>query len=200
MNEKKTVESFKCSEDFAKKVHGIIGFSENSEKSKSECYIEYFQKLILNKSSPAPDSPNGEQKPQVNKTPEQILYDQYLKDTADFKFPPPSENPEPVAESSLLSPLQWIQEHPCPFRTIVNDKGKFTILCSETDKLPIEACMTRQKRYVHMQRNCRPLKKDKEKPQKKWQDRTQEPKTRPYKRDTDGYYDPFSVGDGYTQY
>jgi hypothetical protein len=50
-----------------------IGWSENSPKSKSETYIEFFEKLILNKSSPAPNSPSGEQKTEITKTSEQKL-------------------------------------------------------------------------------------------------------------------------------
>ena len=61
LSEKKTTEAFYVTEKLQKEIHAVIGFSEKSEKSKSECYVDFFKKLILNKSSPAPNSPIGEQ-------------------------------------------------------------------------------------------------------------------------------------------
>ena len=175
----------------------LLGVSEGDFSDRArETIHRLFKKLILDKSSLAPNSLNGEQKPQVNKTPEQILYDQYLKDTSDINFdkiPKNGENPEPKAESSLLSPLQWVQDHTCHYRAVVNDKGKFIIYC-DTKKIPLEVCMTRQKRYIFMQKKCQPIDRPKPLPPQK---HFQEQKTRPYKGDGEGSYGPFSIGDGY---
>ena len=191
-----TPESFTPeSEEQRKQIWQVIGFGENSSESKSKTYIEFFKKLILDNSSPAPNSPSGEQKPQVNKSPEQILYDQYLKDTADFNFPETSENPKNV-NAPPLSPLDFVEQHQCHYRATVKEKdGSFSIYC-DTKKIPLEVCVTRQKRFLFMKKNCKPI--GYKPPQKQWQQHTQqEPKTRPYKGDTEGYYDPFSIGDGY---
>jgi hypothetical protein len=169
-----------------------------SEKFR-EFIIKLDEKLLLDNSSLAPNSPSGEQKPPITKTSEQKLYDQYLKDTSyiDFsKIPKPSENPEPKTESSLLSPLQWVQDHTCHYRAVVKEKGgSFSIYC-DTKKIPLEVCVTRQKRFLFMKKNCKPI--GYKPPQKQWQQRTQQDdRTRPYKGDTEAYFDPFSVGDGY---
>jgi len=155
-------------------------------------FVPKLYSLLLDKNSLGSQLPSGEQKPTVTKTEEQKLFDQYLKDTSDIDFskiPKSGENPEPKTESSLLSPLQWVQDHTCHFRAVVNDKGKFSIYC-DTKKIPLEVCMTRQKRYIFMQKKCQPIDRPKLTPPKKhFQD--QEPRTHQYK-DQDGYVDPFS--------
>ena len=70
MAEKKTTLALYCTEDFKQKILDYIGYSEQSGKSISESLIEYFKKLLLDKSSPAPNSPSGEQKPTIEQKPE----------------------------------------------------------------------------------------------------------------------------------
>ena len=43
---------------------------------------------------------------------------------------------------------------PCPYRTLLKDGN---ILCEEKHKIPLIACITRQKRYIAMERKCRPV-------------------------------------------
>jgi hypothetical protein len=69
LSDKKTTLALYCSESFKQKILEFIGYSEQSGKSISESLIEYFEKLILNKSSPAPNSPSGEQKPTIEQKP-----------------------------------------------------------------------------------------------------------------------------------
>lgn len=71
MSEKKTTLSLYCTENFKQKILDYIGYSEQSGKSVSESLIEYFEKLLLDNSSPAPNSLSGEQKPIITKTSEQ---------------------------------------------------------------------------------------------------------------------------------
>lgn len=54
MKEKSHTESFCTTENFLDEIHRLIGFSDKSEKSKSECYVDFFKKLLLNNSSPPP--------------------------------------------------------------------------------------------------------------------------------------------------
>ena len=56
--------SFQFSQEKVIDLYELVGFSENSPKSKSECFRDFFEKLLLNNLSPAPQSPNGEQKPE----------------------------------------------------------------------------------------------------------------------------------------
>ena len=159
-------------------------------------FVPKLYSLLLDKNSLGSQLPSGEQKPTVTKTEEQKLFDQYLKDTSNIDFskiPKTSENPEPKTESSLLSPLQWVQDHTCHFRAVVKEKDGFTIYCN-TKKIPLEVCMTRQKRYIFMQKRCQPIDRPKPTPPKK---HFQDQRTRPYKGDGEGSYDPFSIGDGY---
>jgi hypothetical protein len=119
--------------------NGLV--SEKLTENWETFFIDIAPKLLLDNSSPAPLSPSGEQSP-----------------TVETETAPETE-----------SPLDFASEHPCPYRTLVNVKGNAAethILCSETDKLPLAACITRQKRYLHFERSCRPLKQDKEKPAK----------------------------------
>ena len=188
MSKKKITIGFYCPQEIANAFLKIIGYGENSSKSKGDCFIEYVEKLLLDKSSPAPNSPSGEQKPQTNKTPEQILYDQYLKDTSEIDFSkiPKTETPKPQ------SPFDFIEQHPCLDRAIVKEKdGTFVIYC-QGKKIPIEVCVTQQKKAIELgwKRCYPPFSKP---PQKKWQQRTQqdqEPRSKLYK-DNDGYIDPF---------
>jgi hypothetical protein len=69
--EKKTTLALYCTENFKQKILDYIGYNEQSGKSISESLIEYFKKLLLDKSSPAPNSPNGEQKTEITQTSEQ---------------------------------------------------------------------------------------------------------------------------------
>jgi len=71
LSEKKTTIGFYCPQKIADAFLKIIGYGENSSKSKGDCFIEYVEKLLLDKSSPAPNSPSGEQKTEITKTSEQ---------------------------------------------------------------------------------------------------------------------------------
>jgi len=42
----------------------------------------------------------------------------------------------------------------CPYRTLLKDGN---VLCEEKHKIPLQACINRQKRYVHMGKKCRPI-------------------------------------------
>ena len=190
--EKKRSMTFKWIEKDLASLYDFIGFSENSGEYFGNSMEKKLRKLVFDTSSPAPDSPSGEQKPQVNKTVEQKLYDQYLEDMADFKFPKPSEKPETPAPS----PLDFVEQHECHYRATVKEKdGSFSIYC-DTKKIPLEVCITRQKRFLFMKKNCKPI--GYKPPQK--QRTQQDHRTRPYKGDTDGYVDTFDIGDGFPNY
>jgi hypothetical protein len=92
---------------------------------------------------------------------------QYLEDLA-------LEQKEQQAEN----PIEWLNQNPCPYRTLIQEKEGFSILCAEKHRLPLQACMTRQKRYLQFNRKCRPI--GMEKPKKAWQKKI-EPKTRTWK-------------------
>jgi hypothetical protein len=118
------------------------------------------------------------------------LYEQYLKDTSDFDWSkiPKDQPKEPTENESKENPLEFAHQNPCPYRTVVQEKGKFLVLCAEEDKIPLEACVTRQKRFLHMERKCKPL--SYKPPIKRWQQRAQqEPRTKIYRGDSD-YFNP----------
>lgn len=151
--EKKRSLTFKWIEKDLQDLYDFIGFGDKAGEYFCVSMEDKLRKLILDKSLPTPLSPSGEQSPTV----------------------------ETETALETQSPLVFAQEHPCPYRTLVNVKGNAAeshILCSETDKLPLVACITRQKRYLHFERSCRPLKQDKEKPAKP---QRQQPTTRPFK-------------------
>jgi hypothetical protein len=91
------------------------------------------------------------------------------------------------------NPIEWIEKHPCPYRTIYalpyrsNDPkdpkdGNFIVSCAEKKHISIWECMTRQKRYLEFNRKCRPIGMENKK--RAWQKRTeQQPKTRTWKPD-----------------
>lgn len=145
-----------------------------SERAR-ETIHRLFKKLILNNSLPAVLSPTGEQLPTV----------------------------ETETALETESPLAFAQEHPCPYRTLGNVKGNAAetqVLCAETDKLPLAACITRQKRYLHFEHSCQPLAKQRilekmTKPQR------QQPTTRPFKgndHEQEGVLPRFYCPDGHT--
>lgn len=133
----------------------LQGFSEFAQTEALKFSIDTAYKLIFDNSSPVALSPSGEQSPTV----------------------------ETETALETQSPLAFAQEHPCPYRTLVNMKGnadETQVLCAETDKLPLAACITRQKRYLHFEHSCQPLAKQRilekmTKPQR------QQPTTRPFK-------------------
>lgn len=57
----------------------------------------------------------------------------------------------------------------CVYRT---DLGDGNILCKELKKVPLAACLTRQKRYVHMGHNCRPIGEKPKRTPKKYEDKS----------------------------
>jgi hypothetical protein len=178
---------FRVSEELANKIYEIIGWSENSPKSISECFVEFFEKLIVDKSLPTQQST---EELKVNDKEIRNLYDQYLKDTSEFDWSkiPKDQPKEPTENESKENPFEFARQNPCPYRTVVQEKGKFLVLCAEQDKIPLEACVTRQKRFLHMERKCKPL--SYRPPIKRWQQRAQqEPRTKIYRGDSD-YFNP----------
>jgi len=101
---------------------------------------------------------------------------QYLEDLAlEQKQQQQSENP-----------IEWLNDNPCPYRTLIKEKDGFSILCHEKHKLPLQACMTRQKRYQQFDRKCRPIDLENK---KRWQKRA-DTKTRKYKDEFERAYYP----------
>ena len=58
---------------------------------------------------------------------------------------------EPATEQEQKSVYDYPE---CPYRTLLKDGN---ILCEEKHKIPLIACITRQKRYIAMERKCRPV-------------------------------------------
>jgi predicted CopG family antitoxin len=103
----------------------------------------------------------------------------------------PKEAPE---TKSPDNPFEFAQNNPCPFRTIIKAKsGGFYVLCAETKKIPLEACITRQKRYLQFNKKCKPIGlKPKPKPQSKPM------KTRIYRDEFESaYYPDYTDSDAY---
>jgi predicted CopG family antitoxin len=69
------------------------------------------------------------------------------------KLPKDSKNVQSLPEN----PFDFAQNNPCPFRTIIKGKSGFFVLCAETKKIPLEACITRQKRYLQFEKKCKPI-------------------------------------------
>lgn len=89
---------------------------------------------------------------------------------------------DPQKPKSTL--IEELEQYDCVFRTLLtNPDGTFSILCKEKHRIPLQACLTRVKRYAHFDKKCRPIGEE-TKPQQRWQQREQQ--TRPYK---DGYMD-----------
>lgn len=102
-------------------------------------------------------------------------------DARSMEIPEKTENDGDAREyGNTESPLEFAHQHPCPYRTLFLDK---TVLCMENKKVPLEACVNRQKRYVHFQLKCVPI-GYKPKPKHR-QDASQS--NRPYSGDTDRY-------------
>ena len=71
-----------------------------------------------------------------------VLLDIYLSKSAGL---------EPATEQEQKSVYDYPE---CPYRTLLKDGN---ILCEEKHKIPLRACITRQKRYIAMERKCRPV-------------------------------------------
>lgn len=85
----------------------------------------------------------------------------------------PSQTAQPTQPETSL---EWLEKHPCPFRTpLLNTKTGKQILCWEKHRLPIEACITRQKRYIQFNRKCLPdgYAAKKKTPPKAWKERAE---------------------------
>ena len=120
---------------------------------ESECLSECldavidkaYELLILNKnSSPASDNKSEH----CRKDPD---YDRYLLDIAPFDITKLKPE-EPKAPQVIGRP---VFENECPYRSIVVGNKGFEVYC-DTKKIPAEVCLTRQKRYLHFNRNCYP--------------------------------------------
>jgi hypothetical protein len=61
-----------------------------------------------------------------------------------------------IIEGFDLQATQGEIMRPCDYRTIVKDhEGRTFVLCAETHKIPLEACLTRQRRYEKVP--CEPI-------------------------------------------
>ena len=70
-------------------------------------------------------------------------------------------------EQGLPQETQSVYEYPaCPYRTLLKDGN---VLCAETKKIPLEACITRQKRYLHFERSCKPIGMERKRRPRKYQ-------------------------------
>jgi predicted CopG family antitoxin len=95
-------------------------------------------------------------------------------------------NVEKPQNVEAFNPFEFAQNNPCPFRTIIKGKsGGFYVLCAETKKIPLEACITRQKRYLQFEKKCKPIGY---KPKPKGQNKPM--KTRIYKDEFESDYYP----------
>jgi hypothetical protein len=70
LSEKKTTLSFYCPEKIKDFFLQYIGWSENSEKGMSDCFIEYVEKLILNRNSLAAQLPASEKETDIEDLPQ----------------------------------------------------------------------------------------------------------------------------------
>lgn len=141
---------------YQRKINEIckaIGFESEYKDKRLLAVIDAAEKLVFDKNS----TPLSDNESDKRRTADPD-YDKYLLDAAPFdtsKIAPTKEQPK------LPSVFEHFQEHPCPYRAIVKEKsGSFSVYC-DTKKLPAEVCITRQKRYLHFDRNCRPESKAK---------------------------------------
>lgn len=101
------------------------------------------------------------------------------------------QNTSKEAQSLPDNPLQFVEDNPCPYRTIIKDKSGFIVLCAETKKIPLEACITRQKRYIQFNKKCIPIgfkPKPKSKPQTQKTRIFRDEFERAYYPDSENYY------------
>jgi len=85
------------------------------------------------------------------------------------------------------NPYVYAQNHPCPYRTLIKTENDFVVLCAETRRIPLLACVTRQKRYVEFNRKCKPIGREKVKPKP-----SKPMKTRVYRDDFESDYYPIN--------
>lgn len=102
-----------------------------------------------------------------------------------------NQNQNEVKENQN-NPYEFAQKNPCPYRTLIKSRDGFYVLCAETKKIPLEACVTRQKRYLAFEKKCFPIslsKKPKAKPQKPMRTKIYRDEfERDYYPDNDSYY------------
>jgi hypothetical protein len=90
-------------------------------------------------------------------------YTQYKEDVNKALASQPDLRPQ-QEQPKAPSVFEHFQDNPCPYRAIVKAKdNSFSVYC-ETKKIPAEVCITQQKRYLAVDRTCRPLSKKSRRP------------------------------------
>lgn len=83
---------------------------------------------------------------------------QYLEDLALEQTRKQAQQPSGMDKELGFAPtqtdLEYAESHKCPYRTMLDNNQ---ILCAENKKIPLKACVTRQKRYTQFNRKCRPV-------------------------------------------
>lgn len=80
---------------------------------------------------------------------------QYLEDLGLKEANRPSGMDEALGFTKEESVLEWLEKHPCHYRTLFQKKGAWHLYC-EDKKIPLEVCRTRQRRFVEFERKCYP--------------------------------------------
>lgn len=92
-----------------------------------------------------------------------LLIETYQKFESQDKPKESQSLPDVQNIPQAFNPFEFAQNNPCPYRTIIKCKSGFMVLCAETKKIPLEACITRQKRYLQFNKKCIPIGREKPK-------------------------------------